>query len=236
MKEPSTSMHPVFPARRLPYRFRSRGLLLQAFRHASYVNEHAEPGLADNERLEFLGDAVLDLAVSHLLMDRFPDAAEGDLSRLRATVVDEGGLCQVAQELQLGQYLLLGKGEEQTGGREKPSILANTLEALLGAVYLDGGFDKAFRVIQNCFGPVLEKLVLHSPAHDFKSALQEWTQRRYGTLPQYQVMEETGPAHNRFFTVSLFLNGEPLSTGQGKSKKEAEQDAARNGFEILKTH
>jgi ribonuclease-3 len=207
---------------------------MQAFRHASYVNEQDDSNLDDNERLEFLGDAVLDLAVSHLLMERFQDAEEGDLSKYRARVVDETGLCQVALRLGLGDYLLLGKGEDQGRGREKPSILANTTEALIGAIYLDAGFDETLEIVGRLFLPLLERVGVTEMDHDFKSLLQEYTQQTYQVLPKYRLVEERGPAHDKTFRVILTLKGERLSEGEGKSKKEAEQKAAREAFSCLR--
>jgi ribonuclease-3 len=218
---------------KLGYTFKQPELLLQAFRHASYVNEQADSTLKDNERLEFLGDAVLDLAISAFLMELFQDAKEGDLSKYRAMVVDEAGLCQVASELDLGHYLLLGKGEEQTGGREKPSILADTTEALIGAIYLDAGFDRTMQVIRRLFSPLLEKVDSKDMVHDFKSLLQEYTQKTLNTLPRYRLVEENGPAHDKTFKMVLTLNGVILAEGEGKSKKEAEQNAAREAFLCL---
>jgi ribonuclease III len=219
---------------KLGYTFKQPELLIQAFQHASYVNEQTDSTLKDNERLEFLGDAVLDLAVSVFLMDLFQDAEEGDLSKFRAMVVDEGGLYRVALELGLGDYLLLGKGEEQSRGREKPSILANTMEALIGALYVDAGFDRSMEVIRRLFSPLLEKISSKDMAHDFKSQLQEYVQQNYKTLPKYGLVEESGPAHDKTFKVVLTLNGEALAEGIGKSKKEAEQNAAREAFFCLK--
>ena len=221
-------------SKRLGYTFKRPELLLQALRHASYVNEQDDANLEDNERLEFLGDAVLDLAISHLLMERFQDAEEGTLSKYRALVVDELGLCRVALTLQLGNYLLLGKGEEQSSGREKPSILADTVEALLGAVYLDAGFNKTMEVITRLFASLLDRVETEEMVHDFKSLLQEYTQENYKTLPRYRLVKESGPAHNKTFTVVLTINGETLGQAEGKSKKEAEQKVAREGFLCLK--
>jgi len=216
------------------YTFSQTELLMQAFRHSSYVNELADQYLSDNERLEFLGDAVLDLAISNILMELFHDAPEGDLSKYRAMVVDESGLFQVAKELQLGDYLFLGKGEEQSHGREKPSILANTVEALLGAIYLDAGFERAMEIIHRLFAPLLEKVGTNDMAYDFKSQLQEYTQKIYKALPKYSLSDEAGPAHDKTFRVELSLNGEILAAGEGKSKKEAEQEAAREAYYCLK--
>ena len=218
----------------LGYNFNQVELLFQAFRHSSYINEQADSNLEDNERLEFLGDAVLDLAISHILMDLFQEAEEGELSKFRAMLVGEPGLYQVAQGLGLGAYLLLGRGEEQTRGREKPSILADTTEALMGALYLDAGFDKTMEIIRTLFSPLLERLGTKEMVYDFKSLLQEHTQQMYKTLPKYRLVEESGPAHSKTFRVALFLNGEVLAEGKGKSKKEAEQMAAREAFSCLK--
>ena len=218
----------------LGYTFKNSELILQAFRHSSYVNEQVGANLEDNERLEFLGDAVLDLAISHFLMERFRDANEGDLSKFRAMLVDEAGLFHVATRLNLGGYLLLGKGEEQSGGRHKPSILADTTEALIGAIYLDGGFDAAKLIIQRLFSPLLKKVHSEDLLQDFKSLLQEYTQQAYKTLPKYRLVEETGPAHDKAFRIALSINGKFLAEGRGKSKKEAEQHAAREAFFRLK--
>ena len=218
----------------LGYTFKNSELILQAFRHSSYVNEQVGANLEDNERLEFLGDAVLDLAISHFLMERFRDANEGDLSKFRAMLVDEAGLSHVATRLNLGGYLALGKGEEQSGGRHKPSILADTTEALIGAIYLDGGFDAAKLIIQRLFSPLLKKVHSEDLLQDFKSLLQEYTQQAYKTLPKYRLVEETGPAHDKAFRIALSINGTFLAEGRGKSKKEAEQHAAREAFFRLK--
>jgi ribonuclease III len=214
----------------LGYRFRDPALVLQAFRHSSYVNEHMGGGLEDNERLEFLGDAVLDLAVSHLLMEKNEAANEGELSRFRSMVVDEAGLHDVATRLELGRYLLLGKGEDQSLGREKPSILADVTEALIGAIYLDGGFDETKKVVKKLFSPLLKKLETDDLVQDFKSLLQEFTQQAFKSLPKYRLTEETGPAHDKVFRIALAVNGIVLAEGKGKSKKEAEQRAAKEAF------
>jgi len=217
----------------LRYRFKDTAQLQQAFQHASYVNENVDEKLKDNERLEFLGDAVLDLAISHLLMDRFPGADEGTLSRFRAMLVDEQGLCRVASRLHLGDFVLLGKGEEQTQGRRKPSILANTMEALLGAMYLDGGYESAFQVIQRIFAVSLERIDTPEMVHDFKSRLQEFTQKMNRMMPRYRLVDENGPPHDRRFVVEIAYNGRTIARGEGRSKKEAEQHAAREALSCL---
>ena len=223
-------------SRKLGHTFNDPELLLQAFRHSSYVNEQLDIKQTDNERLEFLGDAVLDLVISDLLMKSFQDAEEGDLSKYRAMVVHETALYHVALTLGLGDYLLLGKGEEQTKGREKPSILADTMEALLGAIYLDAGFDRVFEVINRLFLPLLEKVDKKEMLHDYKSLLQEFTQQTYKTLPRYHLIEESGPAHDKTFKIVLTINEEILAEGKGKSKKEAEQKVAREAFFCLKNN
>jgi ribonuclease III len=218
---------------KLGYVFVEADLLIQAFTHASYVNEQPAVSLRDNERLEFLGDAVLDLAISRILMEAFEEAEEGDLSKLRAMVVDEAGLCRVALDLGLGVYIRLGKGEAQSGGREKPSILADTMEALLGALYLDAGFDKSLKIIRGLFSPVLERLMQGAVFTDFKSRLQEHTQQCLKSTPKYRLLEEFGPAHDKTFRVEVTLTGTKLAEGEGKSKKEAEQNAAREALQCF---
>jgi len=218
---------------RLGYTFRHPELLEEAFRHASFVNEQGEAGLRDNERLEFLGDAVLDLAISHILMEFFQGAKEGDLSKYRASVVNERGLSQVAMALNLGNHLLLGRGEELGGGRSKPSILADTLEALLGALYLDAGYDRTMQIIQELFHPLLLKLDSGEAMDDYKSLLQEYTQEIFKTRPDYVLIQESGPSHDKIFRVAVHLRGRFLAEAEGGNKKDAEQKAAREAFHCL---
>jgi ribonuclease-3 len=215
---------------RLEYQFNNPELLAQAFRHASYVNEVGDCDLKDNETLEFLGDAVLDLAIGHILMELFKSANEGELSKCRASVVSERGLFDLARELRLGDYLLLGRGEELSGGREKPSILANTLEALVGAIYLDAGFPKTREIIHKLFISTIERMEIETLRSDYKSLLQEYTQQRFKSRPEYLLLSERGPAHERTFRIAIYLNGELKAEGEGKSKKEAEQEAAREAL------
>lgn len=215
---------------RLEYQFMNPELLAQAFRHSSYVNEVGDSDLKDNETLEFLGDAVLDLAIGHILMELFKSANEGELSKCRAYVVSERGLCDLARELRLGDYLLLGRGEELSGGREKPSILADTLEALVGAIYLDADFPRTREIIRKLFIPTIERMEIEVLRTDYKSALQEYTQQRFKSRPEYWLVSETGPAHDRTFRVAIYLNGEQRAEGEGKSKKEAEQEAAKEAL------
>ena len=215
---------------RIEYQFRNSELLAQAFRHSSYVNEVGDCDLQDNETLEFLGDAVLDLAIGHLLMELFKRANEGELSKCRASVVSERGLFDLARELRLGDYLLLGRGEELSGGREKPSILANTLEALVGAIYLDAGFPRTREIIHKLFISTIERMEIETLRSDYKSLLQEYTQQEFKSRPEYLLLSETGPAHERTFRIAIYLNGELKAEGEGKSKKEAEQEAAKEAL------
>jgi ribonuclease-3 len=217
----------------LKYTFADRGLFEEALRHSSYVNEAPETGLRDNERLEFLGDAVLNLVVGHILLTRFPVLKEGDLSRMRASLVNEQQLARLARTLNLGAFVRLGKGESQTGGPEKSSILAGTLEALMAAVFLDGGFDAASALIQKHFLPLVHELDGAYEHADFKSQLQEFVQARPGSMPHYAIIRQEGPDHDKTFWVELkVLNVETL--GSGKSKKTAEQDAARKALALIK--
>ena len=216
----------------LQYEFNDKKLLQEALRHSSFVNELGEPQLRDNERLEFLGDAVLNLIVGHILMRRYPELREGDLSRSRANLVNESQLAKMAQSFELGLYIQLGKGEIQTHGREKNSILADTFEALMASIYLDGGYDAAYQIIETNFQPLIERLHTAADNHDYKSQLQEKVQVDHGSMPGYHITREDGPDHDKTFWVVLkVLDIE--TEGRGKSKKTAEQDAARLALEIL---
>jgi ribonuclease III len=215
------------------YEFKDLEILAQALRHSSFVNENLDLNIEDNERLEFLGDAVLNLVVGHLLMKRYPELHEGDLSKIRAGMVNESQLAAIAQQIDLGSYIQLGKGEIQTRGWEKKSILANTFEAVVAAVYLDGGFDAAFKIIDGRFSPLFESVVASPANHDFKSQVQELVQMKHQEMPVYTVVRESGPDHNKTFRVRLEV-GDMQTEGAGKSKKAAEQEAARKGLEILK--
>jgi ribonuclease-3 len=216
-------------AQRLDQRFRNLGLLDQALRHSSYAHDNPHSG-PSNERLEFLGDAVLALTVSALLLSRFPESSEGEMSRGRAALVNARQLAALARQLGLGAHLLLGRGEERQDGREKASLLANALEALLGAVYLDGGLEAAARLTERWFSPLISTAL---PGQDFKTSLQEFTHARYKASPAYHLMAESGPGHARHFHVEVRLQDLPLAQGEGRTKKEAEQRAARRALEIL---
>lgn len=217
---------------RLGHRFTDREILVEALTHSSYANEHKGESVRPNERLEFLGDAVLDLLVSDMLIAERPDATEGDLSKTRSLLVSEASLSTIGSALGLGPLLRLGKGEELSGGREKKSLLADAFEAVLGAVYLDGGIEAARRLVETHFFPVLAEPGLLG-RRDFKTSLQEICQARGLGLPVYRVVEEEGPDHAKTFRVDLVVDGVRRGTGTGRNKKEAEQDAARIALDNL---
>ena len=212
---------------RLGYCFQSSNLLCQALTHRSHRNEATHPSSGHNERLEFLGDAVLDLVISHRLMGLFPDADEGTLSKMKSRIVSAEGLAEVAREIELGPSLFLGKGEEKTEGRTKRSLLANALEAVLGAVYLDGGLSAAEGVILRLFDRSLRKQTDETAAVvDYKTMLQEQCQKAFGRPPTYRLSRVSGPDHERIFEVEILINGVSCGEGVGRNKKEAEQQAA----------
>jgi len=219
---------------KLCYEFKNTDYLVESLRHSSFVNENLDLDIQDNERLEFLGDAVLNLVVGHMLMHRYPDVKEGDLSKMRANLVNESQLASIAQEMDLGSHLQLGKGEIQTKGWEKPSILANTFEAIVAAVYLDGGYNAAFKFIHDHFSFLLDSIIMSTVNQDYKSQVQELVQMKQQKMPVYTVVHESGPDHDKTFRVRLKV-GETQAEGEGKSKKAAEQDAARKGLELLKS-
>ncbi len=213
------------------YTFKDKQKLTVALCHSSYVNENTDKKMQDNETFEFLGDAVLNLIVGHILMDKYPILKEGDLSRMRANLVCETQLAAIARTIDLGKYIQLGKGEIQTNGREKNSILSDTLEALIAGIYLDAGFDAAFSFTDDNFSILLDPG--HTPSfQDPKSLLQEYSQIKYKKMPTYKVVDELGPDHNKTFKVKLEIET-LVSVGIGKSKKAAEQDAAKNALESL---
>src|SRR5919206_190225 len=206
---------------------------LAAVTHKSYVNEHRGEGLKDNERLEFLGDAVIDLAVSHRLMERFPEAREGDLSKIRASLVDESALARIARDLDLGALLRLGRGEELTGGRQKSSLLADAMEAVVAALYLGGGLSPVLALVDRFLGEAFERAAAGTLDRDFKTQFQELAQSRLRASPRYRVVAEHGPDHSKVFDVELELRGEVVGRGSGRSKKDAEQAAAQVALEAL---
>ncbi len=215
--------------RRIGHSFRNPELLERALTHKSYANENKVP--YHNERMEFLGDAVLSLVVSEYLMKTCPDSSEGDLSRLRAAVVSEPSLAAIAREIKLGNHILLGKGEEQTGGREKVSLLADCLEALIASVYLDGGLSGAEELVTLLFEERIKKTCTAGGTLDYKTELQELCQERLRQLPEYRIVSESGPDHQKQFEVEAWIKGRLYGRGTGRSKKEAEQRAAKEALE-----
>jgi len=211
---------------RIGIQFENEKLLKQAFTHSSYVNEHRRRPYEDNERLEFLGDAVLELTVSQFLFKKYPTMSEGELTKLRAAVVCEPSLVTFANEMDFGKLVLLGKGEEMTGGRSRPALLADVFEAFIGALYLDQGLDTVVTILKKVVFPKINEGAF-SHVMDFKSQLQEVIQRDGVGQLEYKVLQEKGPAHNREFLSRVSLNGEELGVGVGRSKKEAEQKAAQ---------
>ncbi len=205
------------------YEFKQGGLLVQALTHSSYANEKRMKRLSDNERLEFLGDAVLEIVSSEHLYNSYPDMPEGELTKLRASLVCEPTLAECAKQLHLGDYLLLGRGEDHTGGRERKSILSDALEAVIGAIYLDGGFANAKEFI---LGHILKDIMHKRLFFDSKTILQELVQGKNMGEIRYQLTGERGPDHNKLFSVELSIKGRKVSSGEGHTKKDAEQNAA----------
>ncbi|MBS4211877.1 MULTISPECIES: ribonuclease III [Neobacillus] len=213
--------------------FENEKLLKQAFTHSSYVNEHRRKPFEDNERLEFLGDAVLELTISQFLFKKYPTMTEGELTKLRAAIVCEPSLVAFANELHFGKLILLGKGEEMTGGRERPALLADVFEAFIGALYLDKGIEVVIQFLEKVVFPKIDAGAF-SHVMDFKSQLQELIQRDGSGMIEYCVLQEKGPAHNKEFVSKVTLNGDELGVGTGRSKKEAEQHAAQMALQMLK--
>jgi ribonuclease III len=212
--------------------FSDEKLLKQAFTHSSYVNEHRKKPFEDNERLEFLGDAVLELTVSQFLYKKYLTMSEGELTKLRAAIVCEPSLVAFANDLSFGQLILLGKGEEMTGGRERPALLADVFEAFIGALYLDKGIEIVIEFLEKNVYPKINAGAF-SHVMDFKSQLQELVQRDGIGSIEYRILQEIGPAHNRQFVSQVGLNGKELGIGTGRSKKEAEQLAAQMALQNL---
>jgi len=222
--------------RAIGYRFRDRGLLEHAMTHTSKANEDVSGGVVDNESLEFLGDALLGFVVADLLFRDFPQFDEGEKSKTKAALVSTASLARQAEKLQLGDHLLLGRGEEKTGGRRKQALLADTYEALIAAIYLDGGVEHARAFIVREFHEQIDDVRLHGVGgQDFKSALQELLQARDLPLPEYRLVGTAGPDHHKLFEVEVGVRGEPVARAIGTSKKEAEQEAARAALEQLKS-
>ena len=217
------------------FRFSNRMIIDEALTHRSYLNESGEQGLKDNERLEFFGDSVLSFCISLELLQRFPESREGDLTKARSFLVNEKTLARCAGEICLGKYLRMGKGEIKSGGRMKPSILADAYEALLAAMYLDGGITPVHRLVQQQFTALLSAGIVTGTGRDAKTEFQELVQSLSGSTPSYRVKEIAGPDHARIFTVTVFVGEQEFGEGQGPSKKEAEQEAAGKGLTRLET-
>ncbi len=218
---------------KLGYRFRDVSLLQVALVHSSFAFERLDNG-RHNETQEFLGDAVLDLAVGYILFVRFPEMREGKLTRIRSALVNEAGLARMARDLDLGRYLLLGRGEDASRGREKSSILSCAYEAVVGALFLDGGYDAALDFVRRFFEPLIDRHHDMLQATDAKSGLQEYLQEKYNEGPVYVLDAEEGPAHARIFSVSVHFHDRLLGSGKASSKKEAEQQAARAALENMR--
>lgn len=217
--------------KQLGYDFKDKNLLKTAFTHRSYLNEHNSEKLQNNERLEFLGDAVLSFVVSRHLYEEYPDHPEGDLTNFRAAIVQATTLANVSRKLGLGNFLLLSRGEEASGGRDRQYLLANTFESLLGAIYLDQGVEAASKFVHAHIIPLLADIIERKLFKDSKSQLQELTQEVYGVTPFYEVVKETGPDHSKTFEVAVFVKDKKFAQGSGNSKQTAEQEAARTALE-----
>jgi ribonuclease-3 len=211
--------------------FQDEALLRCAFTHRSYLNEHRGEKLEHNERLEFLGDAVLELATTHFLFEKFPEKNEGDLTALRSALVNTYTLSDAAVALGMNDYLLLSKGEEKDTGRARSFLLANAFEALVGALYMDQGYDAAVRFVTNFLFPKIDEIIEKKLWLDAKSHFQERAQDEAGVTPSYSVIKESGPDHDKRFIVGVYIKDALVAQGEGKSKQEAEQDAARAGLE-----
>ncbi|MGA1823187.1 MAG: ribonuclease III [bacterium] len=216
---------------KLGYIFSNLSLLQTALTHSTYVNESQDKDINDNERLEFLGDSVLGFAISDFLLQKFPTYTEGMLSKLKAYIVSERHISQIAKDIDLGLYLYVGKGEEISGGRNKPSILTNTYEAVIGGIYLDGGLSMAKRAIMKTMKEKIMTMGKKMLVPDYKSMLQEYAQKNFGEIPSYEVVTETGQNHNPTFEVQVLIKNEVYAVAKAGSKKKAEQKAA---YEVLK--
>ncbi len=213
---------------KLGYRFQNRELLKEALTHKSYKSP------VNNERLEFLGDAVLDLIVGEYLYHKFPKAHEGELSKLRASLVNEEGFAKLAQSLGIGDYIFISQAEENNKGRTKPSLLSNAFEAVMGAIYLESGLEKVRELVLRLLEKVYPKIDLDSLFRDYKTTLQELTQARYGVTPTYKLLHSSGPDHKKEFEVAVTLHDKTIATAKGRSKKAAQQEAAKRALEVLK--
>lgn len=220
------------------YKFRDHGLLEHALTHRSRVHEDASGGVFDNESMEFLGDSILGFVIADMLFRQFPQHNEGQKSKLKASIVSSASLARLGERITLGEFLILGRGEEKTGGRRKHALIADCYEALIAAIYLDGGFEPVRAFIQRQFQELIDEArrsgAEASFTEDYKSALQEFLQREGKGLPEYRITAEIGPAHRRRFEVEVLVNGEPAAKAEGRSKKDAAQAAAKATLESLK--
>jgi ribonuclease-3 len=216
------------------YTFKKKSLLKEALTHKSFAHEQQKDRIVFNERMEFLGDAVLELIMSEYLYCMYQDYTEADLSKLKAYAVQESTLANIAQRMKIGDFLKLGKGEELTGGRRKPSLLANAYEALLAAIYLDGGYRKARNFVLSFMTPKIEDLATNNFVFDFKTKFQEVVQARFGILPKYLTHKEEGPEHKKIFEVKVFIDDDYYGSGKGKTKKAAAQKAAEAGLKRIR--
>lgn len=217
----------------LGYVFKDKRLLIDSITHRSYLHENPDENLKYNERLEFLGDAVLGLAISHTLFLDEADLTEASMSKIKSYLVNEFVLFEIASSLSLGKYIRLGKGEELTGGRTKKSVLSNAMEALIGAVFLDSNYKTAMSLILKLYSKKLSGVISKNEGYDFKSELQEKIQNIYGVLPEYRIVKQEGQEHRKIFTVEVFINSVLYGTAKGKSKKEAQMSAAKEALEKL---
>ncbi|OGO48113.1 MAG: ribonuclease III [Chloroflexi bacterium RBG_16_64_32] len=233
MATETTSKAPDSLLRSLDIEFRQHALVEQALVHRSYLNEAPELDLESNERMEFLGDAVLGIIISDRLYRDYPALSEGHLSQVRALLVRWDTLAQAAERICLGEYLILGRGEEMSGGRTRPSNLAGALEALIGAAFLDGGMTKARKLVLQCLQPELDKIAAGAVAIDSKSQLQHVVQARWHEIPKYRLVSAVGPDHAKTFTVEVVAHSEVLGQGEGRNKKQAELAAASEALDAL---
>jgi ribonuclease-3 len=221
---------------RIGYRFKNIGHLELALIHKSYANEQQLDEHLGNERLEFLGDAVIELVISHILMEQSQESSEGHLSKMRASIVNTDSLATISRSYELNACLCLSRGEQENQGREKTSILANAYEALAAAVYFDGGYDAVFSMIQNHFKPLIDEAGKQGYRSDYKSRLQELVQKSFNATPIYEIISEQGPDHYKTFEAQVIINNQRLGTGNGGNKKTAEQQAARQALELLESN
>jgi len=233
--EPATDGSIEALQKRIGYSFRDTSLLNLALLHKSYANEQQLVQHCGNERLEFLGDAVIELVVSHILMEQEQDSTEGRLSKMRASIVNTESLAEISRRYGLNDCLLLSRGEQENNGREKKSILANAYEALAAAVYLDGGFESVFGMISDHFKPLIGEAAARGFIRDYKSRLQEQAQKLFNAMPMYEIISETGPDHFKTFGAQVIINGQRYGTGHGGNKKKAEQQAARRTLKTLES-